>query len=368
MAIIISPQVNLASPMLAADAAVVAEVNPAAVGAAVADMLDDRPRRMRLGSAARAFAASYDWSSVAPVLAGEYRRVLSRQSSGGPVLGRRSDMLRKARKLARLLRTPSYRAALRHGVAATIEHEAVPFEHDFRTVIDVGAHQGQFSLFASTRFPRAALWAIEPLAEPRARLERVLNGRAAITVIPVAASRTRGTARFHVSRASDSSSLLEITAANTQAFAGTEEARVIEVQTAPLDDLLDGIALDPPCLLKIDVQGSELDVLMGAERTLQSIDEALVECSLIELYRGQALASDVVRHMTERGFRGSGNPLRLTRRRRPSAASRFPVSPARGFVMRASRSNRCVCWVERMRLVVRDRALARVSEGSEVGG
>ena len=300
--IIISPQVNLASPMLAADAAVVAEVEPAAVGAAITDLLDDGPRRLRLGAAARAFAASYDWSVVSPVLADEYRRIVSRQSSGGRVRGTGADLLRKARKLVALLRKPGYRAALRHRVAATIEHESVPFEHDFRTVIDVGAHQGQFSLFASVRFPRAALWAIEPLPGPRARLERVLGGRRGLTVIATAASRTRGTAAFHVSRASDSSSLLEITEANTQAFPGTEEAHVIEVQTAPLDELLEEDTLVRPCLLKIDVQGGELDVLAGAGGILRHVDEALVECSFVELYRGQALADDVISHMSQCGF------------------------------------------------------------------
>lgn len=82
--IIVSPQVNLATAMLAADAAVVAEVEPAAVGAAISELLDDGPRRARLGSAARAFASAYDWSEVSPALAADYRRV----ALGGAVRGR----------------------------------------------------------------------------------------------------------------------------------------------------------------------------------------------------------------------------------------------------------------------------------------
>lgn len=304
--IILSRQVNIAAEMRAAGAAVVTEVEPAAVGAAIVDLLDDRPRRVRLGAAAHAFAASYDWSRISPALAAEYRQILSARSGGGRARSLRSERRRKARKLLRLLRTPSYRAALRHGVAATIEHEAVPFGHDFRSVVDVGAHQGQFSIFASTRFPRAELWAIEPLPGPRARLVRVLGGRSGLTVIPAAASRSRGRAAFHVAEASDSSSLLEMTSANREAFAHAEEESVIEVCTAPLDELLDGAALARPCLLKVDVQGGELDVLAGAERTLLGVDEALVECSFVELYRGQALAADVVSHMRDHGFALSG--------------------------------------------------------------
>ncbi len=81
---------------------------------------------------------------------------------------------------------------------------------------------------------------------------------------------------------------------------------MIEVWTAPLDELLDGVTLPRPCLLKIDVQGGELDVLAGAEGTLPSVDEALIECSFLELYRGQALAGDVVSHMRDRGFALAG--------------------------------------------------------------
>jgi FkbM family methyltransferase len=304
--IILSPQVNIAAEMLAAGAAVVAAVEPEAVGVAIGELLDDAPRRRRCGAAARTFAASYDWSRIAPALAEDYRQVLSSATTDGAAPSPLTERLRKARKLIRLLRTTSYRAALRHGVAATIEHERVPFGHEFRSVIDVGAHQGQFAVFASTRFPRAALWAIEPLPEPRARLERVFKGRSGLTVIAAAASRLRGNAAFHVAQASDSSSLLEMTPANRRAFGHADGGGVIEVWTAPLDELLDGVVLARPCLLKIDVQGTELDVLAGAEITLLSVDEALIECSFLELYRGQALADDVVSHMRSRGFVVSG--------------------------------------------------------------
>jgi len=52
-AIIVSPQVNLASAMLAADAAVVVEVEPGAIGSAIAGTLDDDLRRAPHYRAAR---------------------------------------------------------------------------------------------------------------------------------------------------------------------------------------------------------------------------------------------------------------------------------------------------------------------------
>ena len=213
--------------------------------------------------------------------------------------------LRRTRKLVRLLRQPSYRAALVHGVSAAIEHEDVAFGHQFASVIDVGAHHGQFALLASRRFPRAALWCFEPLGEAQAKLRLAVAGRHGVTVIGSAAGRSAGEHELHVSHATDSSSLLPILESYTTAFPGTEEERTTTVAVVPLDEVFP----EPPprpCLLKIDSQGSELDVLHGAERLLESVDEIFVECSFVEFYAGQALIGEVIAHLRERRFRLAG--------------------------------------------------------------
>jgi FkbM family methyltransferase len=204
-----------------------------------------------------------------------------------------------------LLRRPAYRSALLHGVAAGVEHESVCFAHEFATVIDVGANHGQFAVFAAGRFPGAALICLEPLAAQRAKLSSVLAGRHDVTILDVAASASDGRQQFHVSRSADSSSLLEPSEAMTRVFPGTESITTIEIETARLDAILSH-APARPCLLKIDVQGAELDVLRGATRLLNEIDEVYVECSLVELYAGQALLDDVVVHLAERDFRLRG--------------------------------------------------------------
>jgi len=56
-------------------------------------------------------------------------------------------------------------------------------------------------------------------------------------------------------------------------------------------------------LLKIDVQGSELEVLKGASRVLRECKQVLVECSFAEFYVGQALFHDVYTYLINRDFR-----------------------------------------------------------------
>jgi hypothetical protein len=58
--------------------------------------------------------------------------------------------------------------------------------------------------------------------------------------------------------------------------------------------------------LKVDVQGAELDVLRGASGLLDAVGEILVECSLVELYEGQALLDDTILFARGQGFRVIG--------------------------------------------------------------
>jgi FkbM family methyltransferase len=230
--------------------------------------------------------------------------------AGGPTA--RHRRLRKVVKLARLVRVPRYRRALRLGVAAAVEHDAIALPSHIRTVLDVGAHQGQFALIATRRWPEAALMCFEPLAEPRSTLERVLVGHPALRVVDAAAGERCGTAEFHVSRSSDSSSLLPITEKQVSTFPGTEVVHTRSVRLTRLDTELGNATIVQPSLLKIDVQGAELQVLGGAVGVLDQIDVIVVECSFVELYAGQALAADVIRFLDEHGFGlvDVGNPTR----------------------------------------------------------
>jgi len=61
-----------------------------------------------------------------------------------------------------------------------------------------------------------------------------------------------------------------------------------------------------PALLKLDVQGYELSALRGCEDLLQAFAWVYVERSFMELYKGQALADDVIAWLRERGYNLSG--------------------------------------------------------------
>ncbi len=214
-------------------------------------------------------------------------------------------LLRKTRKAASLARNRRWRHGLRHGVAATIEHRSVDFGENFRTVYDVGGHHGQFTLFALERFPDAAVTTFEPQVDGVQKIRQVAGDELRLTIENYALGQQPGNAQLNVSRRSDSSSLLPIGEGQTTAFPGTETASVETIAVETLDNLV----TEPPqrpALLKIDVQGFELDVLKGARATLDWIDAVFVECSFVELYSGQPLIGEVIAHVAAHGFELAG--------------------------------------------------------------
>jgi FkbM family methyltransferase len=213
--------------------------------------------------------------------------------------------MRRAMKLVALLPHGRYRAALRLGIAASVEHRHVAFAFQHRTVLDVGAGRGQFVLFALERFADARVICIEPGSRSFARLERVTRGTPRVERLHIAAGASVDSAALHLARDADSSSLLPI-GDQARRFPGSDEVGKELVDVAPLDALLMGRAWERPALLKIDVQGGELAVLEGAQHSLDAIDEIFVEASFVELYTGQPLADEVIAHLLERGFRLAG--------------------------------------------------------------
>jgi FkbM family methyltransferase len=76
----------------------------------------------------------------------------------------------------------------------------------------------------------------------------------------------------------------------------------IELPMQRLDDLAPVRDLPSPLLLKLDVQGYELEVLSGAVETLRRTEVILSEVSLLEYNQGAPLMHEVIAYLAERDF------------------------------------------------------------------
>jgi FkbM family methyltransferase len=218
----------------------------------------------------------------------------------------RSPYLRKLRKGLRLLLNRKYRHGLYRGAAAAIEHLGALGALDVGTVVDVGANVGQFSLLAWQLFPQAKIHAFEPQQGPAEVFLRLFPPSSPAKLYRAAIGKHSGEIEMHISRRHDSSSLLPITRAMTTVFPGTEEIGRERVSVAPLASFLSAEEIVAPALLKIDVQGTELDVLHGCSELLDRFRYVYVELSFVVLYVGQALCNEVIAYLAGRGFRLRG--------------------------------------------------------------
>ena len=181
---------------------------------------------------------------------------------------------------------------------------------DCKTVVDIGANRGQFALAARHSFPNANIISFEPLSRPAELFRRVFENDNAIVLHEAAIGPEKNNCTMHVSARDDSSSLLPITSLQGEMFPGTDEVGTVNVLVAPLDSFVSDAEIVGSALLKLDVQGFELDALRGCESLIQRFDWIYCECSFVELYSGQKLAADVIEWLSNNGFRiiGMYNP------------------------------------------------------------
>ena len=79
--------------------------------------------------------------------------------------------------------------------------------------------------------------------------------------------------------------------------------RDVKTKLRTLDSILAADSLPGPDLIKLDVQGYELEVLKGAASALSAAKAVLMEVTVIELYQNNPVLSEVTAFMAERGFR-----------------------------------------------------------------
>jgi FkbM family methyltransferase len=140
---------------------------------------------------------------------------------------------------------------------------------------DVGANVGFFALLG-TRFvgPRGRVYAFEPVPEnaEAIRANAELNALDNVTVVEKAIGAAAGRDRLLL--VEDLSwSHLESLGWHPR----TESA--VEVDVVAIDDLVRDGAIEPPALVKIDVEGSEVAVLEGMRETIERHRPAIV-CEL----------------------------------------------------------------------------------------
>ncbi len=156
------------------------------------------------------------------------------------------------------------------------------------TVIDVGAALGTFDLY--DLFPQSRHILIEPIAENEPYLAKICKKLGNAEYHIAAAASEPGTLTLSVNPGLVNSSL--VTAGDTTP--PISEMRTVKVVS--LDQLCRDRNLQPPFLVKVDVDGKEMEVLKGAVQVLEATEYLIIESTCF----GQM--NEVVDFMREHGF------------------------------------------------------------------
>jgi FkbM family methyltransferase len=160
-----------------------------------------------------------------------------------------------------------------------------------RTVVDIGASDGIWSLRAHRHFPEARFVLFEPLEERQAALA-ALRKRHGFEIVSAVAGESAGTAAFAVDPALDGSGVAEPGAVGTRA-----------VPQTTIDETIARLDCPGPYLVKLDTHGYEVPVLTGADATLEQTQLLIVEAYNFTLTPGCLRFHELCAWLETRGFR-----------------------------------------------------------------
>jgi FkbM family methyltransferase len=200
-------------------------------------------------------------------------------------------------------RRPNVAASLRDGVLREVFTSAA-----FR-LVDIGARGGPMPQLVPLA-PFSHYYACEPDTKEIQTLASRLKETASwqgITLMPEAISSLEGPATLYLTKQPGLSSLLKPNDAIVNRYYRTDEFRIlstISIPTIRLDDAAERYGFRDASFLKLDTQGSELDILKSGRELLQQggLVGLYVEVEFHPFYTGQPLFSEVDGYLQSFGF------------------------------------------------------------------
>lgn len=196
------------------------------------------------------------------------------------------------RKILAVVRNARYRHALiRHRILPSVDLTPLLFGA-FTTVLDVGANRGQFALVARESWPRARIISFEPGPRAATAFANTFRSDSLVELHSFALGAAEEQRLLTIPPEDDGASFL----VDLQG-----EDHLVGVKR--LDDL--ELDLSGSVLLKMDVQGFEMEVLRGAKATLGAVDSIIAECTFRPVAPIPS-AAQLIEFLAEAGFTLTG--------------------------------------------------------------
>lgn len=207
----------------------------------------------------------------------------------------------KRRRLAKLKNTPAKN--LKAGHIDSLEFlEFIKLRFTPSVIYDIGANIGTWALLAKSIFAESRIECFEPLETHFDEFNKNTKAISNINLNRVALGSQNSKMEINITSFTDASSLLEVSN-NTEVLYNIFKSGSAEVDVVKLDDYIEANSIPYPDMMKLDIQGYELEALKGASKCLDSAKYVVLEVCFEELYIGQPLFEEVVNYMSSNGYR-----------------------------------------------------------------
>lgn len=166
-----------------------------------------------------------------------------------------------------------------------------------RGIIDIGANRGEWTRMATKIFPQSHVLMIEPQEEMKYYLDQICRSSNSIEYVQAGAGSEKGELIQTIFPDLAGSSFLP-NVSEAKLENGTQ--RITPIVT--VNELLAERENFSPDLIKLDIQGFELEALKGASTCFGSTQIFILETSLYQFFEGMPTTRNCIEFMAENGY------------------------------------------------------------------
>jgi len=175
---------------------------------------------------------------------------------------------------------------------------------DIRVVFDVGAHIGNVTLAAARSFPNAHIYSFEPVRATYQMLcKNIKNYSDRITPHDFGFFNVSKRLDIHITSFDGASSILDQSLDHKSVHPHIRETGTESIPVYTLDSFMSDKAIDRIDIVKIDVEGVELEVIEGGWGTFKDkVDNLFIELSFLRRNRESAYWVEMCKLLYDLGF------------------------------------------------------------------
>ena len=208
------------------------------------------------------------------------------------------NLIKKINKIFNCFLNPRFLNAYIKLICPLFElKDALKNTRDVKNIIDVGSNKGQFLLLSRIYYPFCKIFSFEPQNKYIKIQKSIFKQK--ITFYNCCLGNRNYSHNLNITQKEDSSWLLNPIIFEDGIY---KVKKKIRVKVKTLDSLLVNQKFNNS-LMKIDVQGFEYQVLLGAVKSLKKIQYLIIEISSVDIYENQTNKKKLLLFLKNNNFK-----------------------------------------------------------------